>query len=303
MCFFEYKSRRFLKLPNNSNPKPKILLWLIFEKIASILAVISVVITIVVKGTESPDIFNIVIIALCSIVLIIVVIFTIITINTNKSTGEVLKEHISGQKKLAGNLPVIELMFISFGKVKKSVGILFESKKVNGREKKSTMIDIIDLVSEFFSKQLGNKVSICVKLFEENQETLKTVCRDSKSTDRNNVSKSVKVSECTAFETIMNGNAEIFAINDLIEYEEQLNRLNYEYKNPTPNWKRFYTTTIVVPIRREKENDVFDIIGFLCMDAKDINTFGHDDISMSPSIKILQNYADILYCYLKLTGE
>lgn len=72
------------------------------------------------------------------------------------------------------------------------------------------------------------------------------------------------------------------------------------YKNSDKKWNRKYNTTIVMPMRYLKESNqdiaVYDIVGFLCVDAKKAGSFENDNLYFT--LEYLKGIADIMYSYL-----
>lgn len=45
------------------------------------------------------------------------------------------------------------------------------------------------------------------------------------------------------------------------------------YLSFNPNWKREYFSFLVLPIKKANESGEMDIVGFLCLDSLDADTF------------------------------
>jgi hypothetical protein len=74
----------------------------------------------------------------------------------------------------------------------------------------------------------------------------------------------------TDFEQIADG-AQFFACGDLPTLQSK-----GEYKNSNPKYGEFYKSALTIPIRcvtheeRAEDDDVYDIIGFLCLDSDSV---------------------------------
>jgi hypothetical protein len=115
-------------------------------------------------------------------------------------------------------------------------------------------------------KWLPNPNKIIKELKEWEDVYFETLCRSENSMIFAD-DKRDKIFNSTALtEIAVNGKTE-FSQLDLIKFEKQLAVVNIKYRNTNPDWKKHYASLIVVPIRYKPENDVHDLLGFLCLDA------------------------------------
>lgn len=75
---------------------------------------------------------------------------------------------------------------------------------------------------------------------------------------------------------------------------------NSEYRNQRPNWKSYYKSTLVVPVRyadssKVGQNDVTDDVGFLCVDSMSRNR-----LKNGFHVQILCAFADQMFNFVKL---
>ena len=112
----------------------------------------------------------------------------------------------------------------------------------------------------------------------------KTLARDASNLSERGVhdNQCQKVSENTSFYKIINQNLPSWAAYDLNVVSDKLKQANDEYKNPDKNYKKYYSSTIVIPIAQKVENILPEIkswlkipsnasyhyLGFLCLDSK-----------------------------------
>lgn len=179
------------------------------------------------------------------------------------------------------------------------------------------MMKMMDLLSINLSDATGHKVRACIKTFDfirngeidKDKMKLITLARSGQSNVNNMISEHnipIPLNENTDFEFIFNINegyveerVHFFAVDNLIQFAKQ-----NEYKNSDKRWKKYYTTTIVMPIRylttpiddRTIEHTHYDIIGYLCIDSKKKNLFSLENRGFI--IEYLKGIADILYVYL-----
>lgn len=179
------------------------------------------------------------------------------------------------------------------------------------------VMKMMDLLSRNLSEATGYKVRACIKTFDfirdgemdKNKMKLITLARSGQSNVNNMISEHynpIPLNENTDFEYIFNINegyveerVHFFIVDDLVKYSQK-----EEYKNSNKKWKKYYTTTIVMPIRylrnpsEDEEEAVpqYDIIGCLCIDSKKKNLFAIEKRGFV--IEYLKGIADILYVYL-----
>ena len=185
----------------------------------------------------------------------------------------------------------------------------------------SDCIDIMNKLSNILSDAIQCKVRACIKLndfIKENetnpqQMNLITFARSGK--DGVNAAlmeqtKSIKVVDNTDFEFIFNieevneeNREHYFYKKNLKRYEQRLSKVSNgkkQYKNSDIHWRKRYNTTIVMPIRylklSNKNEAVYDIVGFLCVDAKKAGVFEKKNFNFT--IEFLKGISDILYSYL-----
>ena len=48
------------------------------------------------------------------------------------------------------------------------------------------------------------------------------------------------------------------------------------YMSSNPNWRKEYSSSLVLPIKKANDSGVTDIVGFLCLDSLDADTFNEE---------------------------
>ncbi len=173
---------------------------------------------------------------------------------------------------------------------------------------KGNLQPIVDKLSDHLYKYRNQKISVCIKTFvngsceSENylQEEVTTMARSSNTKASRNNRLVSKVCDNTDFIDLSVGKIMYFGKSNLKQlYEDNL------YKNSTPQWWTKYNSTLVVPIRyhnKEPEktnmNIEIDLIGFLCIDCKEI--IPEWENADSYEFQLLAVIADSLYTYLKM---
>lgn len=185
----------------------------------------------------------------------------------------------------------------------------------------SDCINIMNQLSSVLSDSMQCKVRACIKLndFIKENETnpqeinLITFARSGKdgvNAAINEQLKTIKVIDNTDFEFIFNikevyeeNRIHYFYQKDLKKYDKKIRKESNEekfYKNSDIHWRKRYNTTIVMPMRYLKtsneEEAVYDIVGFLCVDAKKSGSFENKNFNFT--IEFLKGVSDIMYSYL-----
>lgn len=183
---------------------------------------------------------------------------------------------------------------------------------------KSFCQNTINILENIFQAITGKEVNICIKVFDINKPwendinkmQVSTLCRSSKSMpERCEIdNKPVRVVDNTDFLTILKDGNPLFASSNLIKFEKNYSKINKIYLNSNPNWKNFYRSTIVVPIRihtcylpkslNKRPSQDYHIMGFLCVDSMSTATFENDKTIMYYT-EITYAVADLLYRYLE----
>lgn len=173
----------------------------------------------------------------------------------------------------------------------------------------------LDGLCNTFKALCREEVSACIKLVDyssenkENNRYVFTFARSANSDgDRITNDESEPkdyIIKNTDFNDIIEQRLSYFYKCDLIKYDAELKKVGKEYENTTPNWDKFYRSTIVVPIRiahrrshtTSKENEYL-IIGFLCVDSMSTNIF----IASQEKYfcNIMKSYAALLYTFFSL---
>lgn len=182
-------------------------------------------------------------------------------------------------------------------------------------------IDIMNKLSNILSDSMQCKVRVCLKLndfIRENEtDTSKINLITFARSGCNGVnaalkeqSKKIKVIENTDFEFIFNikevyeeNRVHYFYKKDLKSFDKELIKKTSGkecYKNSDKSWRKYYNTTIVMPMRYLKESNedevVYDIVGFLCVDSKKAGIFEKKNFDFT--IEFLKGVSDIMYSYL-----
>lgn len=254
---------------------------------------------------------------LISILLVIVLIILVLTIRkagekeleTNSNTYNIInKLHYEFAHRLRDgiyNLYVINKRISELREKNNADAIL----EVQARAYDNLILDLqafVDLIADCLSSYNHDTISVCIKTINPGQENIaneekkaKTLVR-SKNTkrDRKRNNENITLGKNSDFKHLCDGtNIWYHGIDLKSKYEKH----EYENEADEKDWQSKYNSTIVVPIRYyniDENTSVNDILGFLCIDSKNI-VKSWDDIE-SFELQYLAIFADSIYTYIKL---
>lgn len=178
-----------------------------------------------------------------------------------------------------------------------SAGIVENTLKVKKRKIrdydhfKNMMKNLCSIIHKIVLQMSGEEFSVCVKGFSLNElleteyDNMSTVTIARESTDFVNRSKNdnqkQKISSNTSFKVLLDSGDLLWSCTDLTKIDPRI-VAGSSYKNPDDNYRNFYKSTIVVPIRTKIENVdqsiidysedsrnvTYHYLGFLCIDSK-----------------------------------
>ena len=161
------------------------------------------------------------------------------------------------------------------------------------RELKIFFMRMLSNIKEVFDVYTGSPCAACVKLLNGND--VSTYLRDDiSSRERSRADNSPSLVRSfdyrinTAFRKILSGSIPAFYYsNDLLGEKD--------YENANPDWQKYYSATLVVPIRfvYDESTGKSSVLGFICVDNKG---GGFDDIS----VNILASFADLSFHIMNL---
>lgn len=182
-------------------------------------------------------------------------------------------------------------------------------KEVQERAFDNLILDLqsfVDLIADYLSSYNMDVISVCIKIINPGQDNVEDKDKMAKTLVR---SKNTKRERKRRNENIILGNNSDFKHlcdgTNIWYHGVDLKTMydNGQYKNEAEakDWQDKYNSTIVVPIRYYEVNDrvsINDILGFLCIDSKNIIK-NWDDIN-SFELQYLAIFADSIYTYIKL---
>lgn len=171
---------------------------------------------------------------------------------------------------------------------------------------KNNLQEFVDSISDYLSKYNNDTISVCIKTINSGQNEVKDLDKKartlvrSRNTDRERkrTNEDITIGKNTDFIHLCDGTNIWFHGVDLKAKYESNEYMNEAEAN---DWQSKYNSTIVVPIRYYNANDetpTHDILGFLCIDSK--NIIQEWDNINSFELQYLAIYADTIYTYIKL---
>jgi hypothetical protein len=165
--------------------------------------------------------------------------------------------------------------------------------------------DIFDRLTKFDT--FDNKVItisnvVSIKMVCDNKESFVTVARDQAGNNVRGIGKKHKINENTEFMhlAIKNNGKSKFYLNNTLHFTDN-------YNNTNPDWKDQYTSTLIVPIKKDDH-----LVGCISVDCK-INQndkFVHykkrktiDVYNETNHLELLAIFADLLYCIVAKTCD
>lgn len=190
------------------------------------------------------------------------------------------------------------------------------------KETKQYLENTLGYLCEILEKGTGEKISACIKLIENHDlkteidkenATVITFCRSKNSVVERKTydgmhKKSILIKDNTDFYEMLcedNLSSSCFYHANLEEYDKKLKEVGKTYKNSTENYQKLYIGTIVVPIRINhehlfytKNDNGYDIIGFLCVDSLSKNAFRESEFEKNVNKNIVKSFAAEIYITL-----
>lgn len=201
------------------------------------------------------------------------------------------------------------------------LGASFQKNEINEKcitnNLRNTSEKAINYLAESLSASTGHSISTCIKYFcvqdsvgkledrtknDKNEVpanfTVKTLCRSANSDpSRFDSDRYALTTENTALNKILNDGCDSFFSTDLFKLSESSQK---EYVNSNRDWKKYYRSTIIVPIRikcnlidNTISDNSYNLLGFLCADSTSIESFQDNEIFYY--IDLMKSYADALY--------
>ena len=139
--------------------------------------------------------------------------------------------------------------------------------------------DLVAAFSKKISHLYGKDINVCIKQIHRVEgdedamnwmvKTVARYCKKHLNSRRKNDKIPISIIGNTDFKNIMCGES-FFACGDLLKLQQ-----GGDFDNTNPSWASYYNSTMVLPIRGVihgediNTDEIYDIIGFLCLDCKD----------------------------------
>ncbi len=164
---------------------------------------------------------------------------------------------------------------------------------------------IVDKLSDILAATTGCKIRACIKYFDKcyyeadiSKMKIVTLCRSNMSVHDSihEQKEKININNNTDFKYIVCKKGSYFAHGNLQKFKKS--KKDDEYENSNNDWKKLYNATIVCPIRLlvdNEENDYYDLIGFLCVDTKNVKAFQGEIGDVC--VDFVKAVSDILYVF------
>lgn len=184
---------------------------------------------------------------------------------------------------------------------------------------KSCLLNFCQLIHDKLNRLLNTDFAVCIKSIclkdtssiEVNEWKTKTEARIASN---NLIRRSARDNEYqrvvdnTSFFNIVKENLLSWAAFDIEEVSKQLEECGQHYKNPDQDFRRYYKSTIVIPIVQKYENIPSELktklnihsetthhyLGFLCLDTEESFTSKEDEIFQA-AINLALPLGELLY--------
>lgn len=194
-----------------------------------------------------------------------------------------------------------------------------KNKTMESDHFKDIIKNICSIIRRTVKKTTGEDFSVCIKSFSQtelmetdylNMSTI-TLARDSDSFVKRSVNdnEKQKIADNTSFTNLLKEGALLWACPNLKSIDPQL-VAGATYKNPDGEYRKYYNSTVVVPIRTKIENVCqtileysntnnakYHYLGFLCVDS--MQTFQEDQIEFNKLCNLLVALGPALYPLLE----
>lgn len=171
---------------------------------------------------------------------------------------------------------------------------------------KMLLLEICNIEFSVCLKQICVDELLTYKYLDASTQTIARCGNKTEEREKNDFTKQ-PIAANTSFINILNSNDRCWASHNLNETARVMKKGGSEYKNPDKDYKKYYSSTIVVPIRinaKYLSNTIleyssaekpkgFHYIAFLCIDSPE--TFSPNDKNFNLASVVLASCGDALY--------
>lgn len=173
------------------------------------------------------------------------------------------------RKEKVKNMKMRDEILLQYNKVLSTIQKWF----LMSLEKGSGSYQKIAYEIRFLFKEIYNKtIRVQIKMIQERQGVdacVQTLCSTQEKLIPVQLSMQ-KIKENSDFLQLLQTGGRYFSFS--IKNRKSANM----YMSSNPNWRKEYSSSLVLPIKKANESGVMDIVGFLCLDSLDADTFNEE---------------------------
>ena len=177
------------------------------------------------------------------------------------------------RKEKVKNMKMRDEILLQYNKVLSTIQkwFLMSLEKGSGSYQKIAYEILYEI--RFLFKEIYNKtIRVQIKMIQEGQGVdacVQTLCSTQEKLMPVQLSMQ-KIKENSDFLQLLQTGGRYFSFS--IKNRKSANM----YMSSNPNWRKEYSSSLVLPIKKANESGVTDIVGFLCLDSLDADTFNEE---------------------------
>lgn len=154
--------------------------------------------------------------------------------------------------------------------------------------------ELIHEIKNLFKDIYNKPVNIQIKMIDtpEEQENASVRTRWSTETPYERVDVIQRIKNDSEFCSILSDGIPFFS------FSTKDKKLKNKYKSSDPHWRYRYSSCLVLPIKKPKKDGATKIVGFLCLDSIDPDTFNSETNKLM--VPMLESITDYLYLIITL---
>lgn len=130
--------------------------------------------------------------------------------------------------------------------------------------------ELIEEIKLLFKDVYNKTVNIQIKMIDSTEVQKNPYVRTYWSTENhtsNKIAKIERIKDNSEFDNLIKDGAHFFS------FSTKYKKLKNKYKSSDSRWMYKYASCLVLPIKKAKEDGLTEIVGFLCLDSMDTDTF------------------------------
>lgn len=154
--------------------------------------------------------------------------------------------------------------------------------------------EIKNLFKDIYNKPVNIQIKMIDPLEKQNEPSVRTHwSTENQASEKIHVIQRIK--ENSDFSSLLSEGAQFFSFSTKNKKPRKI------YKSSNPHWMEQYSSCLVLPIKKAKEDGLTKIVGFLCLDSIDPDTFNAEVNKLM--LPMLESITDYLYLIATLGIE